>query len=145
MESSVMIAPQERLDTELERRILERVQKIPAFTALNIQMEGLAEGRCVAVVPIKPEFNGIFGTYHGGLLATAADTIACFALLTQVDPDERMATTDLNIRYLAPCTTDVRVDARIIKRGRTLCPIQVDLTDMNGKTVAIAQVTYIRL
>ncbi len=142
---SVMIAPQERIDPELERQILERIQKIPAFTALDIRMEGLAEGRCVAVVPIKPEFNGIFGTYHGGMLATAADTVACFALLTQVDPDERMATTDLNIRYLAPCLTDVRVDARVIKRGRTLCPIQVDLTDMNGKTVAIVQVTYIRL
>jgi uncharacterized protein (TIGR00369 family) len=135
----------ERLSPELEQGILERVRRIPAFNALDIRVEGLVLGRCVAVVPHNPAFNGIFGTYHGGMLATAADTVACFALLTRVNPNERMATTDMNIRFLAPCLTDVRVDARIIKRGRTLCPIEVDLTDMDGRKVAIAQVTYMRL
>lgn len=135
----------ERLAPDVEQGIMERIRRIPAFNALDIRMEGLVVGRCMAVVPHNPSFNGIFGTYHGGMLATAADTVACFALLTQVDPNERMATTDMNIRFLAPCLTDVRVDARVIKRGRTLCPVEIDLTDMDGRKVAIAQVTYIRL
>jgi acyl-coenzyme A thioesterase PaaI-like protein len=51
----------------------------------------------------------------------------------------------MNIRFLAPCLTDVRVTARVIKRGRLLCPVAVDLVDADGKAVAVAQVTYMLL
>ena len=133
------------LDPAIERQIMERIQVIPAFSALKIQIETFTVAQCVAVMPMMPEFNGIFGSFHGGLLATAADTITCFALLTMVTPESPMATTDLSIRFLAPCATDVRVDARVIKCGRTLCPIEANLYDMNGKHVAVVQATYIRL
>jgi uncharacterized protein (TIGR00369 family) len=125
--------------------IMARIQPIPAFSAFNIQIERFEEGRCIAVVPMKPETNGIFGSYHGGLLATAADMITCFALLTQIDPTEDVATTDINIHYLAPCMTDVRVDAKVIKCGRTLSPIEARMYDLENRLVAIAQVTYIRV
>jgi uncharacterized protein (TIGR00369 family) len=133
------------LSLDLEKAILARIHPIPAFTALKVHIERFEVGRCVAIVPIQPEYNGIFGSYHGGLLATAADTITCFALLTQIDPAEDVATTDLNIRYLAPCHTDVRVDAQVIKCGRTLSPIEAKLYDLNDRLVAVAQVTYMRV
>ena len=40
---------------------------------------------------------------------------------------------------------DVVVEARVIKFGRTLVPLHVDLRNVDGKLVAIAQVTYMRL
>ena len=76
---------------------------------------------------------------------TVADSIACFAIMTRTGPDEPMTTTDMNIRFLAPCFSDVTAEARVIKLGRTLCPVQVDLKDVDGKPVAVAQVTYMRL
>jgi uncharacterized protein (TIGR00369 family) len=81
----------------------------------------------------------------GGLLMTIADSIACFAVMTLTGPDEPMTTTDMNIRFLAACRTDVTADARVIKLGRTLCPVAVDLFDADGVHVAVAQVTYMRL
>jgi acyl-coenzyme A thioesterase PaaI-like protein len=51
--------------------------------------------------------------------------------------------TDMNIRFLAPCLTDVTARARLIKFGRTLCPVAVDLFDEDGRQVAVAQVNYI--
>ena len=56
-----------------------------------------------------------------------------------------MTTTDMNIRFLAPCNSDALARARIIKFGRTLVPIHVDLYDAQGRHVALAQVTYMRL
>jgi uncharacterized protein (TIGR00369 family) len=49
---------------------------------------------------------------------------------------------DMNIRFLAPCLTDVTARARVIKLGRTLCPVAVDVFDANDRQVAIAQVSY---
>jgi len=51
----------------------------------------------------------------------------------------------MNIRFLAPCLTDVTAKARVIKLGRTLCPVAVDLFDETGRHAAVAQVTYILL
>ena len=49
---------------------------------------------------------------------------------------------DMNIRFLAPCFTDVTARARVIKLGRTLCPVAVDLYDADDRQVAVAQVSY---
>jgi acyl-coenzyme A thioesterase PaaI-like protein len=37
------------------------------------------------------------------------------------------------------------VRAEVIKFGRTLCPVSVDLFDENDTLVAVAQVSYIRV
>jgi len=126
-------------------KLLQRIDAIPAFQTLQVRILTMEHGYCEAIVPQGTALNGIFDTYHGGMLATAADTIACFSLLTVINPEERVTTTDLHIRYLAPCVTDARVVARPIKVGKSLCPIQVDLYDMHDTHVATAQVTYIRL
>jgi len=90
-------------------------------------------------------YDGVFESFHGGILMTIADSVACFAILTRTDPEEILTTTDMQIRFLAPCLSDVRACARVIKLGRTLCPVHVDLLEANGKQVALAQVTYMRL
>ena len=79
------------------------------------------------------------------MLTLAADSVACFAILTMTPITEALTTTDIHIRFLAPCLSDVTVEARVIKLGRTLCPVQADLFDADGKRVASSQVTYMRL
>ncbi len=133
------------LTGNLEQQILERVKRIPIFERIGVRVTELSPGCCVAMIPHDKSFDGIFESFHGGMLMTAADTIACFALMTEIGVDDRLATTDMNIRFLGPCLTDVRVVARVIKAGRTMCPVQVDLYDLNDRHVAVAQVNYIRL
>src|SRR5256885_9949899 len=72
---------------------------------------------------------------------TLADTAACMAVLTLAGADAAVTTTDMNIRFLAPCLSDATAEARVIKFGRTLCPVEVMIRDAAGKDVALAQVT----
>ena len=102
-------------------------------------------GYCSVLVPRQPMFDGVFESFHGGILMTIADSIACFAILTETPADQLMTTTDMNIRFLAPCLTDVRAEARVIKRGRLMCPVSVDLFDTSDKRVAVAQINYMLL
>lgn len=97
------------------------------------------------MAPRRREYDGIFETFHGGLLITIADSTAALAVLTLTGPLAKITTTDMSIRFLIPTLTDVVVEARVIKFGRTLVPLQVDLRNMDGNLVAIAQVTYMRL
>ncbi len=123
--------------------VLERIRKIPIFDTLNFEIEELRNGKCRAYVPRNKIYDGIYETFHGGLLMTIADSISAFAILTLIGADKTIATTDMNIRFLAPCKTGVKASANIIKPGRTLCPVAIDIFDQAGKLVAVAQVSYI--
>lgn len=128
-----------------KQAILRHIEPIPVVGNLRFQIESMEEGRCVAIVPKDNRFDGAYGAYHGGLLATAADSIACLAIWTALGPETHLTTADLHIRFLAACFTDATVDARVIKLGRTLCPVEVNIRDAEDNHIAVAQVTYFRL
>lgn len=122
-----------------------RVDSIPIFKTLGFRVEDLARGEAKLTVPYEPRYDGIFRSYHGGLLMTLADTAACVAVLTLAELDAKVTTTDMNIRFLAACRSDAIAHAKVIKFGKTLCPVSVEICDRNANAVAVAQVTYMRL
>jgi uncharacterized protein (TIGR00369 family) len=130
---------------EQESALLARIKQIPIVETLGFQIIRFSDGYCEMRLPRSLKYDGVFESFHGGLLMTLADSTACFAILTRTGPDTRLTTTDMNIRFLAPCLTDVTAKARVIKFGRTLCPVAIDLFDDTGRQVALAQVTYILL
>ena len=118
---------------------------IPAVHTFGYRLEELSHGRAVIVAPYDTSLDGIFQSFHGGLLATLADSTGGAAVLTVAGAETPTATTDLNIRFLAPCRTDARATARVIKAGRTLVLSEIDIHDLSGRHVAVCQASYMRL
>jgi uncharacterized protein (TIGR00369 family) len=133
------------VDAAQASAILARITQIPIFETLRMTHVVFDTGQCELRVPRDRRYDGVFESFHGGILMTIADSAACFAVLTTTAADQIMTTTDMNIRFLAPCLSDVHVKARVIKRGRLMCPVTVDLFDAAGKLVAVAQVNYLLL
>lgn len=122
--------------------VLARIKKIPIVNTLGFEFIEMDNGVCEAVVKHDKKYDGIFESFHGGLLMTVADSISAFAVITMAGADAVITTTDMNIRFLAPCRSDVRAVAGIIKFGKTMAPVAVDLFDENNVKVAVAQVNY---
>lgn len=133
------------LDRSRKQAILDAVAPVPICRAMGFNIVELDDGLCRMTVPFDHRLVGISGQVHGGILTTIADSIACFAIMTRTGPHRPMTTTDLNVRFLAPCRTEVTSVARVLKIGRTLCPVTVDLLDNAGTLCAVAQVTYMLL
>lgn len=133
------------ITSDKKSAILTRIQKIPIFSTLRMGAVELSEGAAEMTVPRQVIYDGVFESFHGGILMTIADSVACFAVLTGTPDDQVMTTTDMNIRFLAPCLSDVTAKARVIKFGRVMCPVAVELFDAAGKLVAVAQVNYMLL
>ena len=133
------------LTPDIERSVRRRFDSIKITHTLHMTLLRLAVGHAQVSMPNDSGLHGIFDSLHGGILMTLADTTACAAILTRIAPDEVITTTDMNIRFLAPCLTDVTADANIIKFGRSLVPVNVVLRDAQEREVALAQVTYMRL
>jgi uncharacterized protein (TIGR00369 family) len=133
------------LTPDIDLLVRRRFAEIKITRTLEMSLRRLAVGEAELAMPNRDTLHGIFDSLHGGLLMTLADTAACVAILTRIGPDEVITTTDMNIRFLAPCLTDVTADARIIKFGRSLVPVAATMRDNRGREVALAQVTYMRL
>ena len=125
--------------------IRQRLMAIPAVQTFGYRVEELSPGRAVIVAPYDTSLDGIFECFHGGLLATLADSTGATAALTVAGAESPMTTTDLSIRFLAPCRTDARATAQIIKAGRTLVIAEINIHDMTGRHIAVSQASYMRL
>jgi uncharacterized protein (TIGR00369 family) len=135
----------ETLDEQQLLALDKRIQSIPIVETLQMKILKLEKGICEAKVPRHLRWDGIYETFHGGMLGTIADTVTCWSILTEIGAEENVATTDFNIRFLRPCHTDVICKAHVIRIGRTMCLAHADLYDTDGKLVAVCQVNYIRL
>ncbi len=84
------------------------------------------------------------GTVSGPTMMALADTAAWMAILSQVGPKLLAVTTSLHIDFLRrPAIADLVARGRLLKLGRTLAVVDVELTSRGDPAlVAKAQVTY---
>lgn len=133
------------LDAARLSEISAACAQAPCIESLGLSAIDADAGSCRLRARHDPRFNGLLPGFHGGMLAMVADCAAWFAIVTQTGPTEPLVTTDMQMRYLAPCLGDVTVAARVIKLGKTLCPVAFEMFDPAGVLVACGQVTYMRL
>ena len=88
--------------------------------------------------------TGIGGSVHGGVLATMVDIAMLVAIFAQMREGEVPAgTADLSITYLRQAQgTAVYATARVIKRGRQLASVEVDITDDQDTLCARGRTLY---
>ena len=133
-------------DTGMIRQdILNDYRHVPIYETLGYQVLELRDGRCRLRMPLQQPYTGSFQSFHGGLMMTVADSAAYLAVMGIGGPKTRAATTDMNIRFLQPCLTDLTAEATVLKFGKTLSPVSVDLLDAHGTRVAVAQVNFVLL
>lgn len=113
----------------------DRRSQIPIFSTLHLRLGDVAEGSATLTAPYDKVYENSVKSFHGGLLMTLADSAAYVAVLTLAGAHAAVTTTDMNIRFLAPCRSDATAYARIIKFGKTLCPVSVEVRDTNDVQV----------
>ncbi len=109
----------EELAPDLKARMEARFAPWPVIEGLGLEIESLAPGRAVLLLPATPRvMNGARGTINGGWLANLGDMACAFALSTAFDGHMPFATSDLHIRYLDPATGPTRAEAEVIRLSK---------------------------
>jgi acyl-CoA thioesterase len=133
--------PAERLE-----RIERAIEAVPYARLLGIELEKVALGEATLTLAIRPELSQNHGVVHGGAIASLIDTATAVAILTLLEPDERVTTVDLTISYLRPALEgQLRATARVLRQGRRLLTVSAEVTDTSGTLLATALSTYIKL
>ena len=129
-------------DAELER-LRERFGRVPFARLLNLELVELRRGACMLGMEASDRLAQLDGFAHGGALATLADTAAAFAVHTLLEPGERTVTVDLTVHFLRPLVEGVATaQARVLRAGRRLLIVAVEITDQTDALIATVITTY---
>ena len=121
-----------------------RDQPEPFSTLVGLQVEEVRQDYCRMRLPFRSEVRTSGVVVHGGAIATLIDTAAVAAVWSDVDPQAtRGATASMTVNYLAAArSVDLIAEARIIRRGRSVVFVDVDVFSPTGERIAKGVVTY---
>ncbi len=100
-------------------------------------------GEVVIRLPYKPEFERGPGTrqWHGGPIAAFIDIVGDFALIALLA--RGVPTINLRVDYLRPAVdTDLVGTGRVLRAGRSVGAVDIELKDDQGRIVAVGRGSY---
>jgi uncharacterized protein (TIGR00369 family) len=112
---------------------------------LGIKLVNVEPGIVTLSLESKTELKRQNGILHGGAIASLIDTAAALAVLSTIGPDENMATVDLTIHYLRAIKEGtIKAEGKVLRAGRRVIAVSIEVMDEAGTLVATALSTYIR-
>jgi uncharacterized protein (TIGR00369 family) len=125
--------------------ITEFLRHSPFVRHLGMQLESIEPDHARLFMPYREELATIGDVVHGGALSALVDTTAMAASWSAHDVSGplRGTTVGLSVDFLAAARgQQVTADARVMRRGKSLCFCDVDVTGTDGGLVAKGIVTY---
>src|SRR6266481_2873381 len=134
------------LDPARVARARAAFASVPYAKLIGMELGEVSSGAVSIHLEVRDELRQNQGVVHGGAIASLIDTAAAFAVLTQIEINERVTTTDLTIHYLRPAISGrLTARARIVRSGRRLTVLSVEVTNNQEILVATAVTSYIKL
>lgn len=121
---------------------LQRIRQLPLHQYLGVCRLESEDGNGVLTFAMNENVINPQGTLHGGVVYALCDVCAYAGLVSVLDADERAVTHDIHVSMMRVpgLDDDVQIRSKLIKKGRSLCFIDVTVTTP-GKTLATARVT----
>ena len=123
----------------------EFIPNSPFARRVGIEIDALESGRAVLRLPYREENATLGDLVHGGAIAALVDTAAMAAAWSAGEPpaELRGTTVDIALSFIAGARgEDLAAEARVLRRGRSLCYLDVEVTGEDWRLVAKALVTY---
>jgi len=127
------------------QRARNTFEKVAYAKFLGLELCELNSGDVTVCLDVRDEVRQNRGVVHGGAIASLIDTASAFVILTAIDENERVTTTDLTIHYLRPVRAGrMLARARIVRGGRRRFVVNVEVEN-DGVLAATAVTGYVKI
>jgi uncharacterized protein (TIGR00369 family) len=112
---------------------------------LGIRLVDMGPGTATLGLPFAEALVTAGTTVHGGAVASLIDTAGMVAAWSGGEVPDRLrgSTVGLTVSFLAPADgEDLRASATVLRRGRSIVHVDVDVRTASGTAVARGLVTY---
>ena len=114
----------------------------PIAKLVGFHLTGYTKGQAVFAFEAGPQHANPMGTLHGGILCDVADAAMGTAVATTLEEGETFTTLELKINFLKPIwNAKLTATGKVIRRGKTICLTECEVTDEKGSLVAKASST----
>lgn len=127
---------------ELLRRHLAS-GKFQQFLGIRLESTDTERGEIVLRLPFKDAFERLPGSgqMHGGITSAFIDIAGDFALIMLLD--RPIPTINLRVDYLRMAVNaDLIATARVVRAGRSIGVVDIDIRDEGGKAIAVGRGCY---
>ena len=114
------------------------VEESPYTASLGVELANLAEGKLTLRLPYRDTNSNPGKALHGGCAASlgivGAQAVTRSTLGEELGP---FHTTSLQVNYLAAAIgEEIHADATLLRRGKNMCFVEVDVATGEGKSIA---------
>lgn len=129
-----------KLDADAFNRLI--AAEMPWAAALGMTADVLDDGAARLRVPFDDGMLRPGGTVSGPTMMTLADATMYAVVLSAIGPQHLAVTTSFNINFLRkPGRADLVADGRLLKLGKRLAVIEVDLATVDDEQATVAHAT----
>jgi uncharacterized protein (TIGR00369 family) len=138
-----------RTGQEVLMELLEgAVSAPPLMVFAGLNLTGFLEGSATVTMPASLWFSQAFGTVYGGAVTLLLEFTCTCACLTTVPPATSFAPLDLKVNFLRPVLPNgstLTAEASVTHRGRSVAVVTSEVTNADGRKVAVASETILIL
>ena len=129
-----------------ERMLRGEVPPAPVMRLVGFTARVIEPGHAVFELEADERHHNPLGTLHGGVYCDVADAAMGMAYAATLDEGETFTTVELKINFLRPVRrARLTAEARMVKAGRSVGYVECDVKDEQGRLVARASSTCMRL
>jgi uncharacterized protein (TIGR00369 family) len=132
---------------ELAKKMLRGEAPPPPIGRLiGFTLKSIEPGQAVFELEVDERHHNPMGTLHGGIYCDIADAAMGYAYAATLVEGESFTTVELKINFFRSVRKGrLTAEAKVIKAGGTLGYIECDVKDQDGKLVARAASTCMKL
>jgi len=130
-----------------KEKYLEQMRKeannCPYYQLLGMEIMEIKEGESKIQMPFRQGLTHPDRAVHGGAIASLADSSVAMALISLVEPKDRITTIEFKINFFVPVSKGhLEAHAKIIHKGSKTAVGDVEVKNKEGKLVAKVIATY---
>ena len=129
-----------------EKMLRGEVPPPPIARLLGFVVKSVEPGRAVFEMEVDERHHNPMGTLHGGIYCDLADAAMGYAYAATLGEGETFTTVELKINFFRPVRQGKLIaEARVVRAGANLGYVECDVKDDQGKLVARAASTCMKL
>ena len=134
------------LPAEARYEPLRAMERMPIFETLGMRFSGAGEGWAELSLRATPGTHNPYGIVHGGVWLTLADAAMGAALATVVGQELQVITVQSEFRWLRALSGEtMRARAEVLRRGRAVSHVSVELVDAEGAQLGRGSGSYVAI
>src|SRR6202795_1665389 len=132
---------------EQSQKVLRGEQTPPSIARLlGFVLKSIEPGHAAFGMDADERHHNPLGTLHGGVYCDLADAAMGFAYAPTLQEGESFTTVELKINFLrAVRKATLTAEAKVVKAGSTLGYVECEVRDQDGRLVAKAASTCMKL